>query len=301
VASVISPEGTAVVLPATALVATTPSYWSLVARKLARDPLTLVAGGLLAAIVLSAVLAPILAPYDPSAGSIRLRLAPLGTPGHPLGTDEQGRDMLSRLLHGGRMSLLSGLTPIAVACVAGGILGILAGYLGGLVGTVIMRVSDVFYAFPAILLAIAISGALGPGLGNTLISLSVVFLPRIVRVAEAVTVQTKGLEFVSAARASGAGSWPIVRYHLLPNVLAPVLVFTSTQVSLSIILAAGLSVLGLGVTPPAAEWGLMLNTLRQSIYVNTWVPALPGMAIFVVSMAFNLLSDGLRDAMDVRA
>jgi peptide/nickel transport system permease protein len=301
VASVISPEGTAVVLPATALVATTPSYWSLVARKLARDPLTLVAGGLLAAIVLSAVLAPVLAPYDPSAGSIRLRLAPLGTPGHPLGTDEQGRDMLSRLLHGGRMSLLSGLTPIAVACVAGGILGILAGYLGGLVGTVIMRVSDVFYAFPAILLAIAISGALGPGLGNTLISLSVVFLPRIVRVAEAVTVQTKGLEFVSAARASGAGSWPIVRYHLLPNVLAPVLVFTSTQVSLSIILAAGLSFLGLGVTPPAAEWGLMLNTLRQSIYVNTWVPALPGMAIFVVSMAFNLLSDGLRDAMDVRA
>jgi peptide/nickel transport system permease protein len=298
----VSPSDAVAVLPVSVAPATpTISYWRLVARKLARDPVTLLSGALLGAILLSALFAPVLAPYDPTTGSIRLRLAPIGAPGHLLGTDEQGRDMLSRLLHGGRMTLLSALTPIAVACVLGGTLGILAGYLGGLTSAVIMRTSDVFYAFPAILLAIAISGALGPGLGNTLISLSVVFLPRIIRVAEAVTVQTKSLEFVSAARASGARSWPIVRYHLLPNVLAPVLVFTSTQVSLSIILAAGLSFLGLGVTPPAAEWGLMLNTLRQSIYVNAWVPALPGVAIFVVSMAFNLLSDGLRDAMEVRA
>jgi peptide/nickel transport system permease protein len=275
-------------------------YWRLVGRRLARDPATLIAGGLLGAIVLAAVLAPALAPYDPAAGSIRLRLSPIGTVGHPLGTDEQGRDMLSRLLFGGRMTLLAGLTPIAIACLVGGVLGILAGYLDGPANSIIMRTSDIFYAFPAVLLAIAISGPLGPGLGNTLIALSVVFLPRIIRVAEAVTVQTKSLEYVAAARASGAGSWPIVRYHLLPNVLAPILVFTSTQVSLSIILAAGLSFLGLGVTPPAAEWGLMLNTLRQSIYVDPWVPALPGVAIFVVSMAFNLLSDGLRDAMEVR-
>jgi peptide/nickel transport system permease protein len=276
------------------------SYWRLVGRRLARDPTTLIAGALLGGIVLAAVLAPTLAPYDPAAGSIRSRLSPIGTAAHPLGTDEQGRDMLSRLLFGGRMTLLAGLTPIVIACLFGGVLGVLAGYLGGVANALIMRTSDVFYAFPAILLAIAISGALGPGLGNTLISLSVVFLPRIIRVAEAVTVQTKSLEYVAAARASGAGPWPIVRYHLLPNVLAPILVFTSTQVSLSIILAAGLSFLGLGVTPPAAEWGLMLNTLRQSIYVDAWVPALPGVAIFVVSMAFNLLSDGLRDAMDVR-
>jgi len=276
------------------------SYWRLVGRRLARDPTTLIAGVLLGGIVLAAVLAPALAPYDPAAGSIRSRLSPIGTAAHPLGTDEQGRDMLSRLLFGGRMTLLAGLTPIVIACLFGGVLGVLAGYLGGVANALIMRTSDVFYAFPAILLAIAISGALGPGLGNTLISLSVVFLPRIIRVAEAVTVQTKSLEYVAAARASGAGSWPIVRHHLLPNVLAPILVFTSTQVSLSIILAAGLSFLGLGVTPPAAEWGLMLNTLRQSIYVDAWVPALPGVAIFVVSMAFNLLSDGLRDAMDVR-
>ena len=281
--------------------ATAPmSYWRTVAWRLARDRATLVAGGVLTVIVLSAVLAPWLAPYDPAAGSIRLRLAAVGAPGHVLGTDEQGRDMLSRLLWGGRMTLVAGLTPVLVALVLGSALGVIAGYVGGPANTLIMRTMDIFYAFPAVLLAIAISGALGPGLPNTLISLSIVFVPRVVRVAESATVQVKGLEYIAAARASGAGVRAIVRHHLLANVLGPILVFSSTQVSLAIILAAGLSFLGLGVTPPAAEWGLMLNTLRQSIYVNALVPALPGLAIFVTSMAFNLLSDGLRDAMEIR-
>ena len=283
------------------MVAATPmSYWRTVAWRLARDRATLVAGGVLAVIVLSAVLAPWLAPYDPAAGSIRLRLAPVGAPGHVLGTDEQERDMLSRLLWGGRMTLVAGLTPVLVAFVVGAALGVMAGYVGGITNTLIMRTMDIFYAFPAVLLAIAISGALGPGLPNTLISLSIVFVPRVVRVAESATVQVKGLEYIAAARASGSGVGPIMRHHLLANVLGPILVFASTQVSLAIILAAGLSFLGLGVTPPAAEWGLMLNTLRQSIYVNAIVPALPGVAIFVTSMAFNLLSDGLRDAMEIR-
>ena len=286
----------------TAAVAHPPmSYWRAVGWRLRRDPTTLAAGGLLALIVLAAVLAPILAPHDPNAGSIRLRLAALGTADHWLGTDEQGRDMLSRLLHGGRMTLLAGLTPVLVAFVVGTVLGVAAGFIGGLPNHLIMRTMDIFYAFPAVLLAIAISGSLGPGLWNTLISLSVVFIPRVVRVAESVTVQVKSLEFISAARASGAGIGQIMRHHLLANVLGPILVFASTQVSLSIILAAGLSFLGLGVTPPAAEWGLMLNTLRGSIYVNAWVPALPGVAIFLTSMTFNLLSDGLRDAMEIRS
>jgi peptide/nickel transport system permease protein len=277
------------------------SYWRTVAWRLSRDRATLVAGSLLLLVVLSAVLAPWISPYDPNAGSIRLRLAPVGAPSHVLGTDEQGRDMLSRLLWGGRMTLLAGLAPVVVAFVLGTLLGVIAGYTGGITNTLVMRTMDIFYAFPAVLLAIAISGALGPGLPNTLISLSIVFIPRVVRVAESATVQVKGLEFVAAARASGAGVWQILRHHLLANILGPVLVFVSTQVSLSIILAAGLSFLGLGVTPPAAEWGLMLNTLRQSIYVNAVVPALPGLAIFVTSMAFNLVSDGLRDAMEIRA
>ena len=245
------------------------SYWRTVGWRLARDPATLAAGAVLVLIALSALLAPWLAPYDPNAGSIRLRLAFVGAPAHLLGTDEQGRDMLSRLLWGGRMTLVAGLTPVLVAFVLGTGLGVLAGYVGGLT--------------------------------NTLISLSIVFVPRVVRVAESATVQVKGLEYIAAARASGAGVGAIVRHHLLANVLGPILVFASTQVSLSIILAAGLSFLGLGVTPPAAEWGLMLNALRQSIYVNAVVPALPGVAIFVTSMAFNLLSDGLRDAMEIRA
>ena len=277
------------------------SYWRTVAWRLTRDPTTLVAGGVLLVIALAAILAPLIAPYDPNAGSIRLRLAAVGSASHVLGTDEQGRDMLSRLLWGGRMTLLAGLTPVVVAFLSGTLLGVLAGYAGGLTNTLVMRTMDVFYAFPAVLLAIAISGALGPGLANTLISLSIVFIPRVVRVAESATVQVKGLEYIAAARASGSGVGPIVRHHLLANVLGPILVFASTQVSLSMILAAGLSFLGLGVTPPAAEWGLMLNTLRQSIYVNAIVPALPGLAIFVTSMAFNLLSDGLRDAMEIRA
>ena len=287
-------------IEAPALATAPMSYWRTVAWRLARDRATLIAGGVLAVIVLSAVLAPWLAPYDPAAGSIRLRLAPVGAPGHVLGTDEQGRDMLSRLLWGGRMTLVAGLTPVLVAFVLGTALGVMAGYVGGLTNMLIMRTMDIFYAFPAVLLAIAISGALGPGLANTLISLSIVFVPRVVRVAESATVQVKGLEYIAAARASGAGVRAIVRHHLLANVLGPILVFSSTQVSLAIILAAGLSFLGLGVTPPAAEWGLMLNTLRQSIYVNAIVPALPGVAIFVTSMAFNLLSDGLRDAMEIR-
>jgi peptide/nickel transport system permease protein len=276
------------------------SYWRTVAWRLSQDRATLVAGALLLLIALSALLAPWIAPHDPSAGSIRLRLAAVGAPSHVLGTDEQGRDMLSRLLWGGRMTLVAGLTPVVVAFVVGTVLGVIAGYTGGLVNTLVMRTMDIFYAFPAVLLAIAISGALGPGLPNTLISLSIVFVPRVVRVAESATVQVKSLEYVAAAKASGASVWQILRHHLLANILGPVLVFASTQVSLSIILAAGLSFLGLGVTPPAAEWGLMLNTLRQSIYVNAVVPALPGLAIFVTSMAFNLVSDGLRDAMEIR-
>lgn len=276
------------------------SYWRTVAWRLSQDRATLVAGTLLLLIVLSAVLAPWISPHDPAAGSIRLRLAPVGSPSHMLGTDEQGRDMLSRLFWGGRMTLVAGLTPVAVGFLLGTVLGVIAGYAGGLTNMLVMRTMDIFYAFPAVLLAIAISGALGPGLPNTLISLSIVFVPRVVRVAESATVQIKGLEYVAAARASGASVWQILRHHLLANILGPVLVFSSTQVSLSIILAAGLSFLGLGVTPPAAEWGLMLNTLRQSIYVNAVVPALPGLAIFLTSMAFNLVSDGLRDAMEIR-
>lgn len=277
-----------------------PGYWGMVGRRLRRDPATLVFLALLLAIVGAAVAAPWLSPFDPYKESVILRLKPFGFRGHPLGTDELGRDILARILYGGRTSLLMGVVPVAVAAVIGGFLGILAGYAGGRTGTAIMRTMDVFYAFPSVLLAVAISGAMGGGMLNGMVALTLVFIPAVCRVAETAASQVRGLDFVEAARATGAGHAMIVRHHLLGNVLGPVVVYASSLVSVSILLASGLSFLGLGVRPPVPDWGLMLATLRGSIYVQPWVCAVPGAAIFATSMCFNLVSDGLRAAMDVR-
>jgi peptide/nickel transport system permease protein len=275
-------------------------YWGNVARRLARDPVSVSCAVILVLIALAAILAPYLGLADPYQGSMIRRLRPIGTAGYPLGTDELGRDMLARLIHGGRLSLLIGLLPVAFAFVIGTTLGVIAGYAGGLVNQAIMRTVDVFYAFPSVLLAIAISGALGAGIVNSLVSLTIVFIPPIVRVAESVTTSVRNLDFVDAARASGAGPLTIMRVHVLGNVLGPIFVYATSLISVCMILAAGLSFLGLGTRPPEPEWGLMLNTLRTAIYVNPWVAALPGVMIFTVSICFNLLSDGLRSAMDVR-
>lgn len=286
-------------LPAVAPVPAVRGYWRSVLGRLARDKVAITCAFLLSAIVLVAIFAPWLAPYDPSASSILKRLKPIGTEGHLLGTDELGRDMLTRLMYGGRLSLVMGIGPVVSAFIIGSLLGITAGFAGGKTNTAIMRTVDVFYAFPSVLLAIAISGALGAGIVNALVSLTIVFIPPIVRVAESVTTQVRSLDYVEAARASGAGSTVIIRLHVLPNVVGPIFVYATGLVSVSLILASGLSFLGLGVKPPLAEWGLMLNTLRAAIYSNPWVAALPGAMIFAVSICCNLLSDGLRQAMDV--
>jgi peptide/nickel transport system permease protein len=275
-------------------------YWAGVWSRFRRDPVAMGAMIVLLLIVLAAILAPYVAPADPYKSSMLRRLRPIGTPGYPLGSDELGRDMLSRLIHGARLSLFMGVTPVLCAFVVGSGLGILAGFVGGWVNTIVMRTIDVFYAFPSVLLAVALSGALGAGLGNALFSLTVVFIPPIARVAEAVTTQIRGRDYVEAARASGASALTIVRVHVLGNVLGPIFVYATSLISVSMILASGLSFLGLGVRPPEPEWGLMLNTLRTAIYVQPWVAALPGLMIFVVSISFNMVSDGLRSAMDVK-
>ena len=275
-------------------------YWAGVWSRFRRDPVAMGAMIVLLLIVLAAILAPYLAPADPYRSSMLRRLRPIGTPGYPLGSDELGRDMLSRLVHGARLSLFMGITPVLCAFAAGSAFGIVAGFVGGWVNTVIMRTIDVFYAFPSVLLAVALSGALGAGLGNALFSLTVVFIPPIARVAEAVTTQIRGRDYVEAARASGASAPTIVRVHVLGNVLGPIFVYATSLISVSMILASGLSFLGLGVRPPEPEWGLMLNTLRTAIYVQPWVAVLPGACIFVTSICFNLLADGLRQAMDVK-
>ncbi|WP_108258809.1 ABC transporter permease [Mangrovicoccus ximenensis] len=229
------------------------------------------------------------------------RLKPVGTPGHILGTDELGRDMLTRLLYGGRVSLLMGIVPVALALLIGGTLGLVAGYAGGRTNALIMRGIDVIFAFPSILLAVAIAGAMGAGIANALVALTIVLIPPLVRMTEAATTQVRALDFVDAARASGAGTFPIIRQHLLGNVAGPVLVYAASQLSVAIIMAAGLSFIGLGAKPPTPEWGLMLNTLRAAIYSQPMIAALPGVFIFIVSLSFNLLSDALRSAMEMDA
>jgi peptide/nickel transport system permease protein len=275
-------------------------YWTNVGRRLARDKIAVVCATILLAIVFAALLAPWLHLADPYQGSMIRRLKPIGTPNYPLGSDELGRDMLARLIYGGRLSLFVGVLPVILAFTIGTSLGLVAGYVGGKVNTAIMRTIDVFYAFPSVLLAIAISGALGAGITNSIVSLTVVFVPQITRVAESVTTSVRNMDFVEAARASGAGAFTIMRVHMLGNVLGPIFVYATGLISVSMILAAGLSFLGLGTKPPEPEWGLMLNTLRTAIYVNPWVAALPGAMIFAVSICFNLLSDSLRSAMDIR-
>ena len=287
-------------------VAATPAsasrgYWQSVRRRLRRDPVTVVCGAILLLIVLSALFAPWLGLADPYKTSMIYRLKPVGTPRFLLGSDELGRDMLARLIYGGRLSLAMGVTPVVCALLIGGTLGITAGFLGGRVNMLIMRIMDVFYAFPSVLLAISLSGAMGAGASNTLLALTLVFIPPICRVSETVTTQVRGFDFVDAAKASGAGALTVVRVHVLGNVLGPILVYATSLISVATILAAGLSFLGLGVKPPEPEWGLMLSTLRQAIYVDPVLAALPGVMIFITSLCFNLMSDGLRAAMDVKA
>lgn len=277
-----------------------PGYWKAVGQRLLRDKVTLVVTTILLAVVVIAIFAPVFATQDPLVGSVMRRLKPIGTEGHWLGTDETGRDIWARLCYGARLSMIAGVAPVLISLVIGGFLGVTAGYMGGLANTLIMRTMDVFYAFPSILLAIAICGLLGNGLSNAILALSIVFIPPMVRIAETVTTQARHLDFVEAARASGTTTMQIIRYHVLSNVLGAILVYATSLISLSIILSAGLSFLGLGVTPPQPEWGLMLNSLRQAIYVQPLVAALPGACIFVTSMCFNLMSDGFRGAMDVK-
>lgn len=289
------------VSPAPIVVSRDDSYWRGVGRRLMRDKVTLVCGAILIVMTLLIVFAPLLAPYGPTEGGIARRLKPIGTEGHLLGTDELGRDMLSRLLYGGRYSWFVGITPVVLAFAIGGAIGIIAGFAGGKINMAIMRVTDVFYAFPSVLLAVAVSGSLGAGILNAIMSLTIVFIPPIIRVAESVTTGVRNLDYAEAARATGAGARSIVMVHVLPNVLGPIFVYATSLVGVSMIVASGLSFLGLGIKPPDPEWGLMLNTLRTAIYSQPMIATLPGICIFMTSVCFNFVSDGLRTAMDVRA
>jgi peptide/nickel transport system permease protein len=255
---------------------------------------------LVALVAVAAVVAPALAPHDPDAIDTAHRLARPLTPGHPLGTDEFGRDLLSRLLHGARISLVVGLAATALAGLAGSACGLLAGFLGRWVDQVIMRSIDTLMAFPYFLLAIAIIAVLGPGLVNGMVAVAIVNIPFYGRIVRATVLAVKQTEYVEAARALGVSEVRLSLTHVLRNCLAPVIVAVTLNVGGMITALAGLSFPGLGVQPPTSDWGSMLASSRQYINVAPHVAAFPGLAIFLTVLGFNLLGDGLRDALDPR-
>jgi peptide/nickel transport system permease protein len=276
------------------------SYLGEVRVRFMRKRSGVAAVGVLAIIALTALAAPLLTNHDPLVGRAAERLLPMGSAGHLLGTDEQGRDMLTRLLYAGRLSLLTGIAPVFFATIIGTTVGATAGYIRGPVGALLMRTMDMLYAFPAVMLAIAVAASLGPGVKNSILAISIVFVPPIARVAESATSRVVHLEYIEAARLSGASTPRIILSQVIANIFNPIFVYASGLVGLSIVIASGLSFLGLGAKPPTPEWGYMLNSLRGAIYTQPWVAALPGLFIFVTSMACNLLSDALRDALDIK-
>ncbi|MGQ0549270.1 MAG: ABC transporter permease [Armatimonadota bacterium] len=272
----------------------------MVWRRLRRDGFALLGLLIVMLAILCAVFAPYLAPHDPYRVSSSTRLLPPGTPGHILGTDDIGRDILSRLLWGGRISLWVAFFPVLISGLIGLSLGLISGYYRGWLDQVSMRILDIVLAFPSILLAIGIAAALGPGLRNVIMAVVVVSIPVFSRLVRGLTLSIREREYVEAARCLGASQARIMLLHVLPNVLPPVIVYATLETGRVVIFAAGLSFLGLGVQPPAADWGAMLAAGRQVLAVAPHVATVPGVLIFLVTLGFNLFGDGLRDALDPR-
>ena len=272
----------------------------LVARApILANPLNVVSFALIALFAACAILAPLLAPYDPLLQDPGSRLRP-PSPEHWLGTDSLGRDIASRILYGARISLIIGVVVVASAGVVGTTIGLIAGYAGGLVDEALMRLTEVFLAFPALILAMAIAGALGPSLTNAIIAIAAVTWAVYARLTRGQILSLRQREFVEAARAIGASRVRIVWHHLLPNVLAPLMIQASFDLGSSIIAAAGLSFIGFGAQPPTPEWGVMISEGRNYISTQPWLSLFPGLAILFAVGSFNLLGDGLRDAFDPR-
>jgi peptide/nickel transport system permease protein len=259
-----------------------------------------VAGAIVVLIVIAAaLLAPWLSPYDPvQASFLTVRQAPSAA--HWFGTDELGRDVLTRLLWGARASLLAGVVSVGIAVLLGVPLGLAAGYFGGFVDAVVSRIADALLSIPFLILAIALAAFLGPSLTNAMAAIGISAMPRFVRLTRGQAMAVKAEEYVEGARAIGLGDYRIITRYVLPNVLPPIIVQASLTVATAIIAEASLSFLGLGQLPPAPSWGSMLNTAKDFVSQAPWMSIFPGIAIFVAVLGFNLLGDGLRDALDPR-
>ncbi|MET0454221.1 MAG: ABC transporter permease [Mycobacterium sp.] len=282
-------------------VAAPKPQWRLAARAFGKDRMAVVSLVVLLLVALAAVFAPLLTPYSPIAGDPVDRLAGVGTEGHLLGLDGQGRDIWTRLLYGGRNSLTVAVVPVLVVFPLALMIGLFAGFKRSRAGEVLMRVLDVLFAFPLVLLAIALSAVLGAGLGNVMLAIGITLIPYMARVAYTATVQESSKDYVEAARAYGANPLLLMFRELMPNVVVQLLVYATTLCGLMIVVASGLSFLGVGVIPPTPDWGIMTadgkNVLLEGIY---HVATIPGLLILVVSLAFNLIGDGIRDALDPR-
>ncbi len=274
-------------------------FWDLM-RRMARENKTAVFSFVLIVLmVLAAVLAPFLTPYDENSMDLLHRLS-APSAAHLLGTDEGGRDELTRLLYGARVSLLIGVVPALLSLLLGSLLGVIAGYRGGIVDTLIMRTADVTLAFPSMLLAMVIMYSLGGGIVNVFLTLTLVSWANVARVVRAQTLKLKNSEFVEAARVIGVSKDKIMRRHILPNCLPTLLVLFTLNIPASILTESSLSFLGLGIQPPNASWGLMINTGRQYLYSAPWLCFAPGAAIMLIVLAFNFLGNGLLDVLDPR-
>lgn len=247
-----------------------------------------------------ALLAPLLAPYDPDAIALDRRLLPPG-PAHWAGTDEVGRDLLSRILWGARASLAVGVGIVTIASVLGTLIGCFSGYVGKTSDSLIMRLMDVVMALPGLVIAMALTAALGPSLVNAALALGLLAVPYYTRVARAQTLAIKQLNFVRASKVMGAGTWHQLRVNIIPNVLPHILVLMTMHVGAAILAAAALSFIGLGAQPPAAEWGALINAGRHYVLEQWWYSAFPGLVMAITVYGFNLLGDGLRDALDPKS
>lgn len=266
-------------------------------RAVGRTPVALLGAATVGGMIFVALAAPVLAPHDPVAQIA----TPLLSPGQfLLGTDELGRDELSRLMFGARVSLYVGVSAVAIALALGATSGVVAGFYGGWMDTVTMRVMDVLFSLPALVLAIAITSILGSSVTNVMIAIGIVYAPTFARIARGPTLAVVGLPYIEAAHAIGASNVAIVLRHVLPNISGPLFVQTTVSISTAILTEAALSFLGLGTQPPTASWGLMLSAARQYMLLDPWIAVLPGCAIALAVLGFNLLGDGLRDLLDPR-
>jgi peptide/nickel transport system permease protein len=263
----------------------------------ARNPLGLIGLGIVVLLLLCAAFAPLIATADPTAQDLTIRLQP-PTAMHWLGTDRMGRDTFSNLVYGSRVTLYIVVLVLVIAAPIGLLVGSTAGYLGGRTDQILMRITDIFFAFPRLVLALAFVASLGPGLNNAIIAIAITAWPAYARVARAETLAVRKSDFISAVRIQGASSWRIIFRHVMPLSLPSVVVRATLDMAGVILTAAGLGFLGLGAQPPTPEWGAMISVGRENILDQWWVPAVPGMAIFIVSLGFNLLGDGLRDVLD---